>query len=109
MLYSAVQDKSVEGVLLKLVEPERRDLYPELHQLAAISLTIPMSRAEVEWLFSTMKRVVVYQWILKRTKYLRLLYQQGKSDGFDSCDRPSDLTQIGFKSSIFRPCDIEIW
>ena len=35
--------------------------------------------------------------------------QQGKSEGFDSCDRPSNLTQIGFKSSIFRPCDLEIW
>ena len=28
---------------------------------------------------------------------------------FDSCDRPSNLTQIGFKLSIFRPCDLEIW
>ena len=28
--------------------------------------------------------------------------KQGKSVGFDSCDRPSNLTQIGFKSSIFR-------
>ena len=35
--------------------------------------------------------------------------KQGKSEGFDSCDRPSNLTQIGFKSSIFRPCDLEIW
>ena len=25
---------------------------------------------------------------------------QGKSDGFDSCDRPRNLTQIGFKSLI---------
>ena len=29
--------------------------------------------------------------------------KQGKSEGFDSCDRPSNLTLIGFKSSIFRP------
>ena len=29
--------------------------------------------------------------------------QQGKSEGFDSCDRPSNLTQIGFKSSICQP------
>ena len=29
--------------------------------------------------------------------------QQGKSEGFDSCDWPSNLTQIGFKSSIFQP------
>ena len=29
--------------------------------------------------------------------------KQGKSEGFDSCDRPSNLTQIGFKSSILLP------
>ena len=29
--------------------------------------------------------------------------KQGKSGGFDSCDRPSNLIQIGFKSSIFQP------
>ena len=27
--------------------------------------------------------------------------QQGKSEGFDSCDRPSNLIQIGFE--IFQP------
>ena len=35
-------------------------------------------------------------WIIYITK-------QGKSEGFDSCDRPSNLTQIGFKLSIFQP------
>ena len=34
---------------------------------------------------------------------------QGKFEGFDSRDRPSNLTHFGFKSSIFRPCDLEIW
>ena len=29
--------------------------------------------------------------------------EQGKSEGFDSCDRPSNLAQFGFKSSIFQP------
>ena len=29
--------------------------------------------------------------------------EQGKSEGFDSCDRPSNLTQIGLKSLIFQP------
>ena len=32
-----------------------------------------------------------------------LVNKQGKSEEFDSCDRPSNLTQIGFKSSIFQP------
>ena len=31
-------------------------------------------------------------------------HKQGKSEGFDSCDRPSNLTQIGYKTSIFQ-CD----
>ena len=35
--------------------------------------------------------------------------QQGKSEGFDSCDRPSNLTQIGFNRPFFSPCDLEIW
>ena len=39
----------------------------------------------------------------------RCNWKQGKSEGFDSCNRPSNLTQIGFKSSIFQPCDLEIW
>ena len=29
--------------------------------------------------------------------------EQGKSEGFDSCDQPSNLAQIGLKSSIFQP------
>ena len=29
--------------------------------------------------------------------------EQGKSEGFDSCDRPSNLTQIAFETSIFQP------
>ena len=29
--------------------------------------------------------------------------EQGKSEGFDSCDRPSNLPQILFKPSIFQP------
>ena len=30
--------------------------------------------------------------------------KQGKSEGFDSCDRLSNLTQIGFESLIFSAC-----
>ena len=39
----------------------------------------------------------------KLSELFRVLDQQGKSEGFDSCDRPSNLTQIGLKSSIFQP------
>ena len=39
---------------------------------------------------------------LSRTdKTFVVVIQQGKSGGFDSCDRPSNLTQIWSKSSIF--------
>ena len=37
------------------------------------------------------------------SKYKTFHSQRGKSEGFDSCDRPSNLTQIALKSSIFRP------
>ena len=37
------------------------------------------------------------------------LRKQGKSEGFDSCDRPRNLAQIWSKSSIFSPFDLEIW
>ena len=35
--------------------------------------------------------------------FFKVKTEQGKSEGFDSCDRPSNLTQIGFKSSILQP------
>ena len=41
--------------------------------------------------------------------FYTLVLQQGQSEIFESCDRPSNLTQIGFKSPIFRPCDPDIW
>ena len=31
------------------------------------------------------------------------MFEQDKSEGFDSCKQPSDLAQIESKSSIFRP------
>ena len=34
--------------------------------------------------------------------------EQGKSEGFHSCDRRSNLTQIGFNRRFFNPCDLEI-
>ena len=34
---------------------------------------------------------------------LSVFIEQGKSEGFDSCDRPSNLAQIWSKSSIFQP------
>ena len=38
-----------------------------------------------------------------RSKFQLILNKQGKSEGFDSCDRPSNLAQIWSKSSIFQP------
>ena len=31
------------------------------------------------------------------------IIKEDKSEGFNSYDRPSNITQIGFKSSIFQP------
>ena len=36
-------------------------------------------------------------------------WEQGKSEGFDSCDQPGNLTQNGFNCRFFSPCDLEIW
>ena len=36
------------------------------------------------------------------------LYKQGKSEGFDSCDRPSNL-KLDSNRQFFHPCDREIW
>ena len=55
-----------------------------------------------------------FQWIFHQNLFLsrgqinnkyrlKRKEKQGKSEGFDSCDRPSNLTQIGFESSIFLP------
>ena len=44
---------------------------------------------------STYVMKLIYNWVL--------LIIQGKSEGFDSCDPPSNFTQIGFKLSIFQP------
>ena len=35
-------------------------------------------------------------------------YKEGKSEGFDSCDRPSNL-KLDSNRQFFRPCDREIW
>ena len=34
--------------------------------------------------------------------------KQGKSEGFDSCDRPSNL-KLDSNRQFFHPCDREIW
>ena len=40
---------------------------------------------------------------VKLHPYGTIIYEQGKSEGFGSCDRPSNLAQIWSKSSIFQP------
>ena len=44
----------------------------------------------------------IWPWYLIGNQWFHK-FEQGKSEGFDSCDWPSNLTQIGFKSSIFQP------
>ena len=51
------------------------------------------------WQFATFSSNIIKVLVNKLSKTKK----QGKSEGFDSCDRPSNLTQIGFKSYIFQP------
>ena len=46
---------------------------------------------------------VIYHstYVMKLISNWLLLIIQGKSEGFDSCDQPSNFTQIGFKLAIF--------
>ena len=41
-------------------------------------------------------------------EYFSFHVQQGKSEGFDSCDWPSNL-KLDSNRQFFRPCDLEIW
>ena len=43
-----------------------------------------------------------------RMRSMGYLTWQGKSEGFDSCDRPSNL-KLDSNRQFFRPCDSEIW
>ena len=45
---------------------------------------------------------------LTEAQFAMVLGKQGKSKGFDSCDRPSNL-KLDSNCQIFRPCDREIW
>ena len=36
------------------------------------------------------------------------IFKQGKSEGFDSCDQPSNL-KLDSNCQFFSPCDLEIW
>ena len=50
------------------------------------------------------KNIVHKLWVHPFVEIIFIIKKkQGKSEGFDGCDRPSNLTQIGFKSSIFQP------
>ena len=42
-------------------------------------------------------------WWRNRPAAIGFISQQGKSEGFDSCDQPNKFTQIGVKSSILEP------
>ena len=51
------------------------------------------------------------QWSYIKTNFpsnLTITMEQGKSEGFDSCDRPSNL-KLDSNRQFFRPCDRESW
>ena len=57
-----------------------------------------------------MERVYIYSLllVLHCNLWIWFLNKQGKSEGFDSCDRPSNL-KLDSNRQFFRPCDREIW
>ena len=83
------------GLTLYFLERTHQILTPSNVSAARCHLLVPETPFSAKYLAT-------------RGPKMRLGTQQGKSQGFDSCDRPSSLTQIGLKSSIFCPCDFEI-
>ena len=58
------------------------------------------------------KCLYIYHIQCKWSAIFSLLPKQGKSEGFDSCDWPSNLAQIWSKSSIFSACvtlKFDVW
>ena len=55
-------------------------------------------------------RIFWNMWNIKVIAHVHCASQQeqGKSEGFDSCDRPSNL-KLDSNHQFFRPCDSEIW
>ena len=51
----------------------------------------------------TPPRSVMWPTTCKRQDATQRIMEQGKSEGFDSCDLPTNLTQIGYKSLTFQP------
>ena len=67
---------------------------------ASVTLTFdlwpwPFARTSLLSLVITPENFMMIQWQEHN--------EQGKSEGFDSCNRSSNLTQIGFESLIFQP------
>ena len=69
-----------------------------LHNLARKELTAPKRQFQKYPVCFTQVRLIAK---FVHTRWGKI--QQGKSEGFDSCNRPSNLIQIEFESSIFQP------
>ena len=82
---------------LKLESRNRNIQYG--HQAAILKVTL----VKIHRLLSIPTGNVLLKFGLDIQSQTKVRVQQGKSEGFDSCDRPSNLTQIGFESSIFQP------
>ena len=65
----------------------------------------------IYWIWLTMKHssTCFYNvWIAVHSCTSVIMCKQGKSEGFDSCDRPSNL-KLDSNRQFFRLCDREIW
>ena len=72
----------------------------------------PPFRVGYGWLITSHRKLadIIFHLCLAWYQIIYLVSEnkQGKSEGFDSCDRPSNL-KLDSNRQFFRPCDREIW
>ena len=103
-----IRQHSADYAAPRLIRASRHEREPSLEKILLIQFKYACFYYPV-WLFESRSVrlcnsyylfvVVLFRHVLENRVYA----QQGKSEEFDSYDRPSNLTQIGFKSSIFQP------
>ena len=75
--------------------PSQRLMGRSFDVFVDLRLNKQLSKQSIRWWFETPSHSL---W-----RHDAMEIKQDKSEGFDSCDWPSNLTQNGFKSSIFQP------
>ena len=78
---------------------------PKCNQVTAIRFCTWRDSCAVVVCTKFCKDIIPYNGVTLKTSFhqIWITTEQANSEGFDSCDWPCNLTQIGFKSSIFQP------